>query len=144
RGFIYWLSTRVLELKPGRFRRFPGDYAYYMRRLEDETNGVVPAGTDAAAKSEETVSANKQRWQDQKKAVAERRKIERTVELLETQIAAAEHELKEAHDALADPAVYTNGEKAKATQQHIDRLTARLDDLTAQWEAAAEQLEDIP
>lgn len=144
RGFIEGLSTRVLELKPGRFRTFPGDYAYYMRRLEDEANGIVPAGTDAAAKREETVSANKQRWQDQKKAVAERRKIERAVELLETQIAATEHELKEAHDALADPAVYTNGETAKATQQHIDRLTAQLDDLTAQWEAAAEQLEDIP
>lgn len=143
RGFIEGLSTRVLELKPGRFRTFPGDYAYYMRRLEDEANGIVPADTGAAAKPEETVSANKQRWQDQKKAVAARRKIERTVELLEAQIAAAEHELKAAHDALADPAVYTDGEKAKATQQHIDRLTARLDDLTAQWEAAAEQLEDI-
>lgn len=144
RGFIEGLSTRVLELKPGRFRTFPGDYAYYMRRLEDEAGGIVPAATAAAAKSETVASANKQRWQDQKKALAERRKIERAVELLETQIAAAEHDLKEAHDALADPAVYTNGEKAKATQQHIDRLTAQLDELTARWEAAAEQLEDIP
>ena len=39
RGFIEGLSTRVLELKPGHFRTFPGDYRYYMERLEREANG---------------------------------------------------------------------------------------------------------
>ena len=44
RGFIEGLSTRVLELKPGQYRTFPGDYAYYMQRLEDEANGIVSSG----------------------------------------------------------------------------------------------------
>lgn len=143
RGFIEGLATRVLELRPGRFRTFPGDYAYYMRRLEDEANGIVPADTDAAATAETKPSSNKQRWEAQKKAEAERRKTERAVQALEAQIAEAEANLKTAHNALANPAVYTDGEKAKATQQEIDRLTARLDDLNAQWEAAAEQLERL-
>ena len=143
RGFIEGLATRVLELRPGRFRTFPGDYAYYMRRLEDEANGIVPADTDAAATTETKPSSNKQRWEAQKKAEAERRKTERAVQALEAQIAEAEANLKTAHNALANPAVYTDGEKAKATQQEIDRLTARLDDLNAQWEAAAEQLERL-
>ena len=143
RSFIEGLATRVLELRPGRFRTFPGDYAYYMRRLEDEANGIVPADTHAAATAETKPSSNKQRWEAQKKAEAERRKTERAVQALETQIAEAEANLKTAHNALANPAVYTDGEKAKATQQEIDRLTARLDDLNAQWEAAAEQLERL-
>ncbi|MCH5289203.1 MAG: ABC-F family ATP-binding cassette domain-containing protein [Treponema sp.] len=143
RGFIEGLATRVLELRPGRFRTFPGDYAYYMRRLEDEANGIVPADTDAAATAETKPSSNKQRWEAQKKAEAERRKTERAVQALEAQIAEAEANLKTAHNALANPAVYTDGEKAKTTQQEIDRLTARLDDLNAQWEAAAEQLERL-
>ena len=143
RGFIEGLATRVLELRPGRFRTFPGDYAYYMRRLEDEANGIVPADTDAAATTETKPSSNKQRWEAQKKAEAERRKTERAVQALEAQIAEAEASLKTAHNALANPVVYTDGEKAKATQQEIDRLTARLDDLNAQWEAAAEQLERL-
>ena len=143
RGFIEGLATRVLELRPGRFRTFPGDYAYYMRRLEDEANGIVPADTDAAATAETKPSSNKQRWEAQKKAEAERRKTERAVQALEAQIAEAEASLKTAHNALANPAVYTDGEKAKTTQQEIDRLTARLDDLNAQWEAAAEQLERL-
>ena len=41
RGFIEGLSTRVLELKPGHFRTFSGDYSYYMERLEREANGEI-------------------------------------------------------------------------------------------------------
>ena len=41
RGFIEGLSTKVLELTPGKFREFPGDYKYYQERLEAEANGSV-------------------------------------------------------------------------------------------------------
>ena len=41
RGFIEGLSTRVLALEKGRFRIFPGDYAYYLERIEAEKNGSV-------------------------------------------------------------------------------------------------------
>ncbi|MBP5451839.1 MAG: ABC-F family ATP-binding cassette domain-containing protein, partial [Treponema sp.] len=36
RVFIVDLATRVLELHPGTYRNFPGDYRYYMQRLQDE------------------------------------------------------------------------------------------------------------
>ena len=48
RGFIEDLSTRVLELHPGKYRVFPGDYKYYMQRLEDEENGVVTDGSSTS------------------------------------------------------------------------------------------------
>lgn len=161
RGFIEGLSTRVLELKPGHFRTFPGDYAYYMQRLEDEANGLVspdssvggslplaskqsfsatPSLRDSAPKTPEVPSAGKQSWEEQKKAASERRKIEREVESLEKEIEATENKLKEAQNRMANPEVYSNGEKAKALQQEIDALSAHLDDLNAKWEAAAEKL----
>ncbi len=161
RGFIEGLSTRVLELKPGHFRTFPGDYAYYMQRLEDEANGLVspdssvggslplaskqsfsatPSPRDSAPKTPEVPSAGKQSWEEQKKAASERRKIEREVESLEKEIEATENKLKEAQNKMANPEVYSNGEKAKALQQEIDALSAHLDDLNAKWEAAAEKL----
>ncbi len=161
RGFIEGLSTRVLELKPGTYRTFPGDYAYYMQRLEDEANGLVspdsfvgeslplaskqsfsatPSPRDSAPKTPETPSAGKQSWEEQKKLASERRKIEREVEALEKEIESVENKLKEAQNRMANPEVYSNGEKAKALQQEIDSLSARLDDLNAKWEAAAEKL----
>ncbi|MBP5753286.1 MAG: ABC-F family ATP-binding cassette domain-containing protein, partial [Treponema sp.] len=44
RGFIEDLATRVLELHLGTYRNFPGDYRYYMQRLQDEADGVVSYG----------------------------------------------------------------------------------------------------
>lgn len=161
RGFIEGLSTRVLELKPGHFRTFPGDYAYYMQRLEDEANGLLspdssvggslplsskqsfsatPSPRDSAPKTPEVPSAGKQSWEEQKKAASERRKIEREVESLEKEIEATENKLKEAQNKMSNPDVYSNGEKARTVQKEIDSLSARLDDLNAKWEAAAEKL----
>ena len=36
RGFIEGLATKVLELKNGKYREFPGDYVYYQERLKAE------------------------------------------------------------------------------------------------------------
>ena len=44
---------------------------------------------------------------------------------------------------MANPEVYSNGEKAKAVQTRITELSAKLDELNAQWEEAAMQLEEM-
>ena len=142
RGFIEDLSTRVLELKPGEWRVFPGDYRYYMQRLEDERNGIVsatasPSEKKTEKKPEETKSATKLSWEEQKKADAERRKIEKAVEKLESEIASAEEEKAAEEAKMANPDVYSNGEKAKAVQKKIEELSAKIDALTEEWEAQA-------
>ncbi|MCR5763812.1 MAG: ABC-F family ATP-binding cassette domain-containing protein [Treponema sp.] len=151
RGFIEDLATKVLELHPGTFREFPGDYKYYMQRLEDEANGIVstPSDISAAKKtgpspsdSSEKVSATKLSWEEQKKAQAERRKLEKEVEKIEGQIAEAEEKKSELENQMANPDVYSNGEKAKAVQKQIDDIAALLEQLNADWEAAAERLEN--
>lgn len=157
RGFIEDLSTRVLELQHGTYRSFPGDYKYYMQRLEDEANGTVGessfaggAGSTASAASTVVVSTAgnsgeksgaKQSWEEKKKQEAEHRKIEKEVQRLEDEIAKAEDAKKVLENQMANPDVYSNGEKCKAVQKQIDDIDAKLTDLNAQWEAAAEKLE---
>lgn len=157
RGFIEDLSTRVLELTPGAFRIFPGDYRYYMQRLEDEKNGVVGefnAGTaaskaadkaqkESSAAAEKAVSASKLSWEEQKKAEAERRKAEKAVATIEAEIEKAEKEKAEAENKMADPDVYSNGEKAKAVQKEINELSNKLEELNLQWMEAEEKLEAL-
>ena len=158
RGFIEDLATRVLELRcepghDGTFRIFPGDYRYYMQRLEDEENGTVGASSFGggskehvrsprpAVAAEAAPSAARQSWEQQKQAQANRRKLEREVEKLESQIAEAEKQLKELEACLALPEVYSDGEKSRAVQQEIDAASAALDKLNAAWEEAAMNLE---
>ena len=150
RGFIEDLATKVLELHPGSYRTFPGDYKYYMQRLEDEANGIVSSSAESGSQKknasqsapvEEKASATKLSWEEQKKAQSERRKLEKEVEKIETQIAEAEGKKSELENQMANPDVYSNGEKAKAVQKQIDDINALLDKLNAAWEEAAEKLE---
>ena len=149
RGFIEDLSTKVLELHPGVSREFPGDYKYYMQRLEDEANGIVgeTSAADApktAKKIEEPTeqkSAGKLDYEEKKKMEAERRKLQKEVDRLESEIAATEEKKADLENQMGLPEVYSNGEKAKEVQKQIEELAAKLDELNEAWMEAAEKLE---
>lgn len=149
RGFIEDLSTRVLELKPGSHRIFPGDYKYYMQRLEDEANGIVTNGDSLSAANEtenlsedsDSKSQAKLNWEERKKFEAEKRKAEKAVKTLEDEILKTENEKKDEENKMANPDVYSNGEKAKAVQKKIEELSSKLDDLNEKWMEAVDALE---
>ena len=148
RGFIENLSTRVLELKPGQFRLFPGDYKYYMERLECEANGEFSQNDElkSAAQPEknsqkEEKTETKRSWEEQKKLESEKRRAEKNVKKLEEQILKLEEEKSSQEAQMARPEVYSNGEKAKAVQKKIDELAEKLEELNLQWMEAAEALE---
>ncbi|MBQ9205487.1 MAG: ABC-F family ATP-binding cassette domain-containing protein [Treponema sp.] len=168
RGFIEDLSTRVLELKPGKFRTFPGDYRYYMERVSNEqvavssgmgevspsatmgrseaakpfsptpSTGASPRNAPDTGKSDARLS-----YEEKKKLEAERRKAEKRVSQIENEIAQIESEKSAEENKMADPEVYSNGEKAKAVQAKIAELSQKLDELNAQWEIAAMALEEF-
>lgn len=154
RGFIEGLATKVLELKPGIHREFPGNYKYYMERIEAEEAGIVgqfERGTGIAtssvnstktseAKTDATKSAGKLNWEEQKKIEAERRKNEKEAARLETEIAKAEEEKSALESKMALPEVYSNGAKAKEVQQKIVETTKKIETLTQAWETAMDRL----
>lgn len=158
-AFIQNLATRVIELSPGHCRNFVGDYEYYLGRIEDEKNGTVghfsfgtdskfaerksgkiPVSSSAANEGAKQKSAGAIKWEEEKRLASERRKIERQVEKLETQIAAKENEKKSLEEKLAEPEIYSNGERAKEVQRKIAALAEELESLNAEWESAAEML----
>ena len=155
RAFIEQLATRVLELKPGQFKNYPGNYEFYMEQLAKNAEGTVvePVETTAAGSktsssavvstSSTTVStaaAGPLSWEEQKRLDAERRKAEKEVSRLEEKITELEEKKSGLENKLADPAVYSNGEKAKAVQREIEELSAQIEETTAAWEAAAEKI----
>lgn len=154
RGFIEGLATRVLELTASgsgiasRVRNFPGDYRYYMERIAREEAGLEPDGASdvkaGSAKDEpEKKSANALSREEDKRLKSERRKLEREEERLMGEIARAEDELTAAEQHLADPAVYSDGEKSRAAQLETERISALIAELSASWEAVSLQLEEL-
>ena len=77
-------------------------------------------------------------WEEQKKLEAEKRKKAKTLANLEQKLAELEQKKSELETRLADPAVYSNGEKAKAVQREINDLAVQIEEVTEQWMLASE------
>lgn len=154
RGFIEQLATVVLELKPGEFKYFPGDYVYYLEQTEASSNqqNLNEKATDNSnqnldkknggnvAQKVESKSESKLSWEEQKKRESERRKIEKKVSRLEEEIENLENKKNELETKLSDPEIYSNGEKAKAVQKEIEEIASQIEIVTLEWEKASEEL----
>ena len=153
RGFIEQLATVVLELKPGEFKYFPGDYVYYLEQTEASGNqqNLNEKATDNSnqnldkknggnvAQRVESKSESKLSWEEQKKRESERRKIEKKVSRLEEEIENLENKKNELETKLSDPQIYSNGEKAKAVQKEIEEIASQIEIVTLEWEKASEE-----
>ncbi len=154
RGFIEQLATVVLELKPGEFKYFPGDYVYYLEQTEASGNqqNLNEKATDNSnqnldkknggnvAQKVESKSESKLSWEEQKKRESERRKIEKKVSRLEEEIENLENKKNELETKLSDPEIYSNGEKAKTVQKEIEEISSQIEIVTLEWEKASEEL----
>ena len=159
RGFIEQLATKVLHLEHGTYKYFVGGYQFYMEQMEklegksdgnanavlrSETAGTGAKGSKGTGGSTTCATpanaCSELSWEEQKKLEAARRKAEKEVARLEAKITELETKKSELENKLADPAVYSNGEKAKAVQRDIEALAVEIDETTAAWEAAAEKL----
>ena len=154
RGFIEQLATVVLELKPGEFKYFPGDYVYYLEQTEafgnqqnlnekatDNSNQNIDKKNGGnVAQKVESKSESKLSWEEQKKRESERRKIEKKVSRLEEEIENLENKKNELETKLSDPEIYSNGEKAKAVQKEIEDIASQIEIVTLEWEKASEEL----
>ena len=81
-------------------------------------------------------------YEEDKKQKAERRKLEKEEARLLAEIGNAEAELKKQETALADPAVYSDGNKSRAVQADIERLGELVAKLSIEWENVVCQMED--
>ena len=154
RGFIEQLATVVLELKPGEFKYFPGDYVYYLEQTESSNNqqNLNEKATDNSnqnldkknggnvAQKVESKSESKLSWEEQKKRESERRKIEKKVSRFEEEIENLENKKNELETKLSNPEIYSNGEKAKAVQKEIEEIASQIEIVTLEWEKASEEL----
>lgn len=155
RGFIEQLATRVLELKPGQFKNYPGNYEFYQEQLEklaglnNEGESLPPTAASKQSSVPPSPKGNTPlkspadaalSWEEQKKRDSERRKIEKEVSKLEEEIEALENKKSELEAKMGNPEVYSNGEKAKAVQNEINSLAQQIEEKTQAWEAASEKL----
>ncbi len=136
--FISSMADRIIEVRPGMVRDFPGnldDYRWYLEQ------GVFSNGSDDSAKveikKEETV---KQDRMDQREA---KKKISRQLEKIERTIAETESKIETKVAVLHDEANAQNFDLLVSTQKEIDELNAVLESQMEEWENIQVALEEL-
>jgi ATP-binding cassette subfamily F protein 3 len=142
RAFLNAIATRVVEVRAGVLREFPGNYDDYLQRIH------AAPGTDASpqagrspARSEATRGvASREPSEARDRLRAERKAAERArrqLTKLETEIATREAELAALSFRLSDPNVWQDPEQARRLTTDREALQTALGALYPEWERLA-------
>jgi ATP-binding cassette subfamily F protein 3 len=157
RSFLNALATRVVEVRAGQLREFPGNYDTYLRASEAAASGRGavaghgaphlqdgrPSAGAAAAESPPDKAMRQAARAEDRERRREREKKSKQLERLEAQIATGEKGLEEIGWRLADPDVYKDGERVRALEAERAAAQARVDSAYKEWERLAAELETV-
>jgi ATP-binding cassette subfamily F protein 3 len=142
RSFIAALATRVLDLREGRPRLYPGDYDYYRWRLEQEAAEAVPStgvptrGSPAAdpgpGGGEPAGSRDARRQEKQLKSSL--RRLVREEEEIVTRLETLHAQAAELEERMARREVYRDGELMREAKLKLEETRAQEELLQGRWE----------
>jgi ATP-binding cassette subfamily F protein 3 len=136
RYFINRIATKVVEVAAGRLTPHLGDYDDYVtakERTEPETPpAAIPSRREPAREPEKV---RRRRVPRTSPAV---RELRRRLGEVEAQIAALEERLRALGEALADPGLYTDGERVRAIALERKSAEEKVAWLLREWEELSE------
>jgi ATP-binding cassette subfamily F protein 3 len=141
RAFIDALATRVVDVRGGVLRSFPGNHADYERGLQRGAPAQVEAAGSIAppppaAKAERSAARERARADARRQRSASRR-----LAGVEAAILELEEELEALTHQLALPEVYRDGDLVRQVEGERAEVRTRIQALYAEWESAAEEVE---
>ena len=126
RYLLNQLAQRVLWIEAGRAQLYHGNYDFVLwSRRHDAGQRVSQAAQDKGR-------AHKERKRSARKAKGPHAKL--SFDQVEAAIMAQEAKIKGLEDQMADPAVYADGQRAKAVRAEYDAAQAELAELNEEWQ----------
>jgi len=154
RYLIRSVANAIIEINAGSATLYPGDFEYYAakRGLDIETRGAVegiatPRGIEAAPprpreSAAESAARKRSEAEERNRRYRRTRELRAAVERLTNELGAAERELAELSERLADPATYADHIAFRELIERHNAARDRADALTAEQARAAGQLEE--
>ena len=144
RHFLNPVVNKVLEIRPGSHRWFPGNLDDYLWKLrQEEAAAGAPAGSGTHANGGGTASAANPRERRRRKAQEKARQapLKKRMNELEGTIARLEKAVAERETAMADKAWFERGETTAAELREYDQWKEDLAAAMKEWESVAAELE---
>jgi ATP-binding cassette subfamily F protein 3 len=148
RDFIDAIATRVVEVRAGRLREFPGNYSAYLRALEagpapEAPRAVAGHGAPHGAEPDAPPSRPRPDRRQARERERAREKAARRLAALEERILARESGLEALGWKLGDPDAHRDPERARALSAERDGLRAEIAGLYREWERLAAEIESL-
>ncbi len=137
REFIDGLATRIVEVKDGAVRSFPGNYSEYRKALAAEQAGARERRDDEKQRqaAAERARAAKSAAPSKEKAKKEKPRNPWMLRQVEDAIMALEAERTTLLASLGEERVYKDASLARDTQQRLAEIERDLESKNAEWEA---------
>ena len=149
--FIRALSTHVVRVEAGTLRHFGGGYQYYLDKTAQSARSALtsssfsknltaprPGAPPADRKEQKRLEAAQRQALSNKKSETKKR-----IAALEKEIADLEAKERDYAAELEKPETYHSGGRATQINRELAHVSDRLPEVTAQWEAAAKELEQL-
>ena len=140
RALLDAVGTRTVAIEDGALHTYEGSWAEYVQAREERRS----AQADGAAKPSERPAKPPARQKrdaparrDPNGRSAPSKNALKAQRALERELEAAELALKELEDELADPAAWSDPERAAASSERHARAKREVEELYARWEAVA-------
>jgi ATP-binding cassette subfamily F protein 3 len=139
--FIRKLARLVLHVEAGNLTLYHGDYDYYLHKRAAES---VPAQAETVPPPPPASASARERKRQEAEARQARSRRRKIVNEIEASIAELENRQKELVAILEDPDTYKDAGKAVAANRELHDLSQNLARLNAEWELAAQSLDENP
>jgi ATP-binding cassette, subfamily F, member 3 len=140
--FVSKIATRIIEMRPGVMRDFPGTLDDYRSYIEQGYLApLLDLSQDPGKKSSAQNDESERR--ERIKRREDRKKLERRVEKTERSVMEIEERIAKTKLVMDDPSNATNHELLQQTFLELSQLNDAHDALIKEWESAAAELEKI-
>jgi ATP-binding cassette subfamily F protein 3 len=143
RNFIDALADRIAEVGGGQIRSFPGDYAYYLWRKNQEEQPAPRPGPSRSAESFNAPESAQVLREQSKAQKRELRRLEREEEQLLATMEELDEEGSRLEHLLAQEAVYRDGQRVREIKEQLETITNRRERLMSRWESVDKQRKEI-
>lgn len=146
--FIRALSNHVVRVESGRLSHFPGGYQYYLDKTSQSARAALTSSSIAPTNKQIAQTAPAIDRKEQRRVEAEQRQarsrqrqeIQKRISALEKEIAELEAKERELAAELEKPETYNSGGRATQINRELMRVSDRIPEATAEWEAAGNEL----
>jgi ATP-binding cassette subfamily F protein 3 len=145
RWFLDEIVHRVIEIRQGHCRKFPGNVSEYLKRRENETSTSTEGQKPSGSAVEENSLKARKRFEAAKRneRYRKRRRVLDELEPLEKDISRFEERIAEIDEQLCNPEVLEDSGLVKGLMVERDEVERDLEDSFEKWEDLMERLEEI-